>query len=383
MSLPGALRAFVLALLVAALALPLWRERDAQPRPAANLSRGDAAALFAGPAPPFVSRDDAHPPAPAELALLAAAGERAPVYASIPERVLLTEASVTPDPRAGRAAAVSFRLRGRAGDSVLVVLGQQAGAVDSTWVRLDGLGEGAGAFRVRPAAAGWLQWSVAPRWRSGDEDAGRGAAALAGAWVDSAGPPRVLVRAGFPGWESKFVVRALEESGARVETSLSLGRGLAVDAGGAGAITPARLAAFDAAVVLDGAPLGDRERAALADWASRGGGVLLVGDRAAAGGFGLARAGGGGAVVSAQAIRWSLPPELAPLTADRVSGAAVPLGAAVAGTSLGAVTSQGGVLALRPLGRGRAAALALTETWRWRMEAGRVAEHREFWRALV
>ncbi|HEU4455553.1 MAG TPA: hypothetical protein VFR81_20990, partial [Longimicrobium sp.] len=43
----------------------------------------------------------------------------------------------------------------------------------------------------------------------------------------------------------------------------------------------------------------------------------------------------------------------------------------------------GGVLALRPLGRGRAAALALTETWRWRMEAGRVAEHGEFWRALV
>jgi hypothetical protein len=41
------------------------------------------------------------------------------------------------------------------------------------------------------------------------------------------------------------------------------------------------------------------------------------------------------------------------------------------------------VLALRPLGRGRAAALALNESWRWRMEAGRVTEHREFWRALV
>jgi hypothetical protein len=48
-----------------------------------------------------------------------------------------------------------------------------------------------------------------------------------------------------------------------------------------------------------------------------------------------------------------------------------------------ATASEGGVLALRPLGRGRAAALALAETWRWRMEAGRVAEHREFWRALV
>ena len=382
MSLPGALRAFVLALLVAALALPLWRERDAVPRPATNPARGDAAALLAGSAPPFVVRDEGGAPTAAELELLAAAGERAPVYAALPERVRVVEASVTPDPRAGRAAAVSFRVRGAGADSVLVVLGQRAGAVDSTWVRLDDRGEGAGAFRVRPATAGWLEWSVAARWPSAGAGAG-GRGAAAGAWVDSAGPPRVLVRAGFPGWESKFVVRALEESGARVVTSLSLGRGLAVDAGGGGAIIPARLAAFDAAIVLDGAPLADAERAALADWASRGGGVLLVGDRAAFGGFGLARAGGGGAVVSAQAIRWSLPPELAPLTADRVSGAAVPLGATVAGTSLGAATSQGGVLALRPLGRGRAAALALSETWRWRMEAGRVAEHREFWRALV
>jgi hypothetical protein len=41
------------------------------------------------------------------------------------------------------------------------------------------------------------------------------------------------------------------------------------------------------------------------------------------------------------------------------------------------------LLALRPLGRGRVAALGVTETWRWRMEAGRVAEHRELWRSLA
>jgi hypothetical protein len=53
------------------------------------------------------------------------------------------------------------------------------------------------------------------------------------------------------------------------------------------------------------------------------------------------------------------------------------------GAWLAASSPGGGVLGLRPLGRGRTASLALTETWRWRMEAGRIAEHREFWRALV
>lgn len=47
--------------------------------------------------------------------------------------------------------------------------------------------------------------------------------------------------------------------------------------------------------------------------------------------------------------------------------------------------SRGGqsLLALRALGRGRAAALGIRETWRWRLEAGRVDEHREFWQALA
>jgi hypothetical protein len=193
----------------------------------------------------------------------------------------------------------------------------------------------------------------------------------------------VLVRAGFPDWEAKFVTRALEESGATVASSLALGRGLSVAEGAGGAITPARLAQVDAVVVLDGAPLAPAEAAALAEWASRGGGVLLAGDRAGTGGFGLARGGARAVSVDGTAIRWALPPELAPLTSDRVGGDAQPFGAPFAGTMVGASSPAGGVLALRPLGRGRAAALALAETWRWRMEAGRIAEHREFWRSLV
>ncbi|HEV2149593.1 MAG TPA: hypothetical protein VGR37_19485, partial [Longimicrobiaceae bacterium] len=53
------------------------------------------------------------------------------------------------------------------------------------------------------------------------------------------------------------------------------------------------------------------------------------------------------------------------------------------GAVAAAGSPQGTLLALRAAGRGRVAALALTETWRWRMEAGAVEEHREFWRSLV
>jgi hypothetical protein len=206
---------------------------------------------------------------------------------------------------------------------------------------------------------------------------------VAGAWVDSAGPTRVLLRAGFPDWEAKFVTRALEESGATVASSLSLGRGLAVAEGAGGAITPARLAQVDAVVVLDGAPLAPAEASALAEWAARGGGVLLAGDRAGAAGFGLVRGGTRVVPVDGATIRWAPPAELAPLPPDRTGGEAQPFGAPYAGTLVAASVPAGGVLALRPLGRGRAAALALTETWRWRMEGGRIAGHREFWRSLV
>ena len=274
---------------------------------------------------------------------------------------------------AGRAAGIPFRVRGAEDDSVLVRLRDATGVLDSVWASIDGRGEAAAAFHVRPPRAGWREWTV--------EAAGKTAAT--GAWVDSAGPPRVLVRLGFPSWESKFVIRALEESGAQVDAVMDLGRGMQVAQGSGGGVTAERLARTDAVIVLDGAPAGDGERRLLADWAARGGGVLAVGGQAASPVLGVARGGGRGMAVNGEAIRWMMPPELAPLPSDRLAGQAAPFEAPAAGASLAAVTSQGGILALRPLGRGRAAALALTDTWRWRMETGRVAEHREFWRSLV
>lgn len=374
---PVLLRAAVLALLAALLALPsIWNPKRAGTAvawlDAAPAGRA-ADSLLVGAAPPLIARASSAPPADAELGLLAAAAARAPLYVALPADWKAVEIDAPARAVAGRAAAIPFRVRAEAAESVTVRLSDETGVLDSVRVRTDGAGQAAAAFRVRPPRAGWREWTV--------EAGGRTAAT--GAWVDSAGPPRVLVRMGFPGWESKFVVRALEESGAVVETAKDLGRGLMVGQGGGGAVTPERLARFDAAVVLDGAPVSEAERRALADWAARGGGVLVTGDRAGMPAIGVVRDDGEATGVNGTGIRWTAPPEVATLPADRVASSAAPFDALAAGSALAAAATQGGILALRPLGRGRAAALALTETWRWRMEAGRVAEHREFWRALV
>ncbi|MBV9110880.1 MAG: hypothetical protein JO306_15845 [Gemmatimonadetes bacterium] len=379
---PVILRALVLVVLVLALALrSLWRPASVaghlvRVRDAVDLAK--AAGSLADAAPAATIYEAASAPSPDELETLAAQAGRAPLFAVVPGAARAVEASATAHLLAGRAAAVSFRVHGPRGDSARVWLQEGGTALDSITVRADAHGEAVGAFRVRPAAPGWREWSVRAAWSRGDS-----AAATAGAWVDSAGPPRVLLRAGLPGWEAKFVTRALEESGARVEQTLSLGRGLAVAQGAGSGITPARLAGADAVVVLDGAPLDAAEASALADWTARGGGVLLAGDRAGTPGFGLVRPRTVAGTVDGATIRWSLPAELAPLPGDRIATAAQAFDPASSGVLEGAAAPGGELLALRPVGRGRAAALAITETWRWRMEAGRVAEHREFWRSLV
>jgi hypothetical protein len=379
MNIPLLLRGLVLLLLGLAFALSgVWRGRTGPAAPAwienARALDRVADSLLVGRAPPAIARASLEPPTAAELETLAAAARRAPLYAAVPARAATVEAQAPARALSGRAAAVGFRVAAAPNDSVWVRLMDETGVLDSLRVRTDAGGRYAGAFRVRPPRPGWREWTVT----AGD------ATARTGAWVDSAGAPRVIVRAGFPHWESKFIVRALEESGATVETAYDLGRGQLVSAGG-GSISPERLARADAVVVLHGAPVGDGERRMLLDWAAaRGGGVLLVGGQAASGGaFALAGGPMRARAVDGPALAWSLPPELSPLPADRVRSGAVVFGGARPGAAMAAATPDGGVLALRPLGRGRAASLGLTETWRWRMEAGRVREHREFWRALV
>jgi hypothetical protein len=372
-----ALRAALLALVALALLFPrLWSPAAA---PARVARFGGAAATpaslrpYAAEPPALFVRSSPRPPSGDELAALRAAGSLAPLVVALPEGRTVLRAEAPAMPRAGRAAAVEARVGGRPGETVTLRLADDAGPLDSARVTLDAAGRGAVAFRIRPPRSGWREWTVAA---GGDT-------ARTGAWVDSAPPPRVQVRAGLPSWESKFAVRALEESGASVDLALALGRGLGV---AGGAPSPAPLdgpARPDVVIALDGAGTGDAERAALAAFADGGGGVLVAGDQASAA-LGVAGPGAADGPARGDRIRWSAPAELAPLPAAALRADARALGAPLPATTTVAAGGDGRpLLVLRPAGRGRIAGLGLRETWRWRMEAGRMAEHREFWRALV
>jgi hypothetical protein len=60
-----------------------------------------------------------------------------------------------------------------------------------------------------------------------------------------------------------------------------------------------------------------------------------------------------------------------------------PLSTVAPGARVVATAPGGSALVVLALGEGRVAALGLSETWRWRMEAGAIAEHREFWRSMA
>lgn len=377
MILPRLLRAGVLLLLLAA----VWWVPAAVPAPAAGQLvrlpggrwwRGSGAAewLAGARAPLAVVREAGPPPTAAEFHALAAL--RAPLYAVLPEHAGALVLTAPERPVAGRAAAVGFRLTGRPGDTAWVRLADAAGPVDSARVRLDSAGTAVGGLRVRPAGAGWRRWSAAA-------GASR---ATTGAWVAPPRPLRVLVRGGPPGWESKFTVRALEEAGAEVALAQPLGSGLTLRAGGAAALEYGALEEVDVVLLLAGASPTPGEARLLAGWvAQRGGGVIAVG--AAPSPFRAGREAGAAIGTGAGAIRWKLPPELTPLPDTALRVAAIPLGAPLSAARVAAGIPSGPVLLLRPSGAGRIAQLGLTDSWRWRMEAGAVEPHRAFWRGLA
>jgi hypothetical protein len=369
-SLPTFLRMLVLVLTALAVGSALRRPAEAGPE-LLRVRAGEPVAdeVLSGSRPAAVVREGTAAPSRAELGRLAALAGLAPLYVQLPAETPVIFATRPARPRVGWASAVPFRVRGEPGDSVAVHLHDPTGPLDSLRVEVGADGWAVGAFRIRPATPGWSEWVASTD----------GAAARVGARVAVANPPRVLLLAGAPGWESRFATRALEEGGASVETVKPLGRGL-VAGNGEGLPDGRALDAFDAVLLLDGAAPSAAEAARLRAYQERGGGVLstvpLPGEAPPA-------APVAGLQVDARTLRWSVPAELSALPAEPLRLAARPLGPAAPG-SLDVLHAPAGVLLrLSARGRGRGAELGLLETWPWRMEAGRIDQHRAFWSALA
>jgi hypothetical protein len=190
---------------------------------------------------------------------------------------------------------------------------------------------------------------------------------------DSAVLHKVLVMSD-AGWESKFVVAALEEEGWKVDAFIRVAPGVDVTQGSAAVIDTSR---YSAVVALDGAasPYANR----IIEFARTGGGVVLAPQAASLDAMAPFRAGAVGRSTSeARAIQSggsvSLTTlALAPITSLR-SGA-VPLE-----RRAGAVA-----VAARRIGAGRSLQLGYQDTWRWRMNGGEgaVRDHRVWWTGLV
>jgi hypothetical protein len=338
-------------------------------------------------------RSSVEPPDMRALDALAGMAATAPLLAALPPAPRLT-AELPQQLVAGRAAGLTFSVVGTPGARERVQLIDGRGiVVDSADQLLDAQGRGRGAFRVRPARQGWHEWSVRVAGESNIAGTSRAAAGsrTAGAWVLPERAPRVLLAAGPPSPESRFTVRALEETGAVVEIRQPLGHGLTAGAPAASLpLEAAELAQYDVVMILHGAVLDPARRAALVRYvAEHGGGLLLAARDPLLHALGLA-AGEQPAAgsVDAGGVTWSLPAELVRLPGGAagtlaVASQAEPLTAAADAFAVATAADGAGLLVLRGVGHGRAGALGLRESWRWRVAAGRADEHREFWRSLV
>ena len=197
---------------------------------------------------------------------------------------------------------------------------------------------------------------------------------------------------GRAGWEAKFVVAALEESGWRVDARLRLSDSMNVAQGTAGAPT---IATHAAVVVLDTAV--GAQAAIITRFVRSGGGLVLSGEAVRASAFAAIAPARGGRLLAP--LHRSLD-EGDPLDALALNALTSPRADAIALESRGAVPPTSSVattssptaaagathaIAARREGSGRVIQSGYSDTWRWRMEGGpgSVVAHREWWSRLV
>lgn len=313
--------------------------------------------------------------------------------------------SVTPPvvPISMRRSALGVTLRAGADTDVMVTVDGGSGGADTVSVHVGPTGTATVAVAIEPTRAGSGTWIVRAL----------GETVTTHAWVQPGGAVRVLLLTGTPGWESRYLARALEAAGASLAVHQALGRDQAVST--SGAALPERMEDLDAwdVVALVG-PLEAAPAALLRRWVTeRGGGLLIVGPTSSGGGpTGVPRSAEvdpfvllaplaplaqwapvpPATVRPTDDLRWSGPVEIVPLPAAELSSrsAIVP----VVGTPVlwsGSPRADADSSADAPaavyasadwVGRGRIFASGI-ESWPWAMEAGLVDEHRRYWESVV
>ena len=234
-----------------------------------------------------------------------------------------------------------------------VRLADLAGVLDTATVR------GRGAMWRLPALEGTARVSVS--------------GSTARAPVRDSILTRPILLLGAAGWESKFVLAALEERGWTVHARLRVAPGVEIRQGALGAIDTARYAAV---IALDTTAASYAR--SFAPFARSGGGVVLAGLAAGVPGVAAIAPGRVGEWVQASAHTF------VGATPRRALGhfglAALDPGAVV-------IEMRDGrpAVAARRVAAGRVIQLGYEDTWRWRLAGGDDAPdaHRAWWSAIV
>lgn len=190
---------------------------------------------------------------------------------------------------------------------------------------------------------------------------------------DSVRIGRVLL-IGSAGWESKFVIAALEEDGWKVDADIRIAPGVGVTQGLPSTIDTARYAAV---IALDASAVS--RAAEITRYAAAGGGVVLAGTTGALEAFAAIRAGAMGRIQPPSATE----AEPGALTSSSLSVSPI---ASLRPDALRLSAENGVVVsAARRHGAGRVIQTGYLDTWRWRMSGGESApaDHRAWWTRAV
>lgn len=183
---------------------------------------------------------------------------------------------------------------------------------------------------------------------------------------------RTVLVVGAAGWESKYVLAALEESGWQVETRLLVAPNVYIGSGRTSSLDTSRLSAV---VLLDSLALSPGE---VARFLRSGGGVVLASGAAA--NAGLASLAG---VIPVERLRG----ELGALASSDPQRGLSAVGFRLRDARSTVLERRGpsAVAVARRVVAGRILVLGADETWRWRMQGpdGSVEAHRAWWSSAV